>query len=313
MRRLTLLLYVFGAAGFTFLYWQPPFNSPGISLADLTAFRGATPYQYRVLMPLLASILSLLMPFSIPFLYAALTFAFTFGLLYVWRLYLQNYLPLKADFYALALLYPLIWNYVVVSGIRYPWDIPAILFFVWGLVAIQRAQWRLYYFVFFLACLNRETSCFLILAFVLLNAKRHSVAWITGNTLGQLTLWLAIKILLTHFFQQNAGEKVFENHVVSNLHFVVKILREPRDSFDWIFLTFGWMLLPIVFGWRVLPVDLKRLLGIAPPFVIGMLFAGDFGQARIHNELVPVLLAPALWCFEQFRLRWRGSKLVTQA
>ena len=46
-----------------------------------------------------------------------------------------------------------------------------------------------------------------------------------------------------------------------------------------------------------------------PPFLGGMAVAGDFGQLRIHNELVPILLAPALWSLEQARRRaWKDKK-----
>ncbi len=313
MSRFALPFYGFGAALFTLLYWQPPFNSPGISLADLTAFRVATPYQYRVLMPLLARGLSSIAPFSLPFLYALLTFGFTLGLLLAWRAYLQKYLHDKADFYALVLLYPLLWNYVFVSGIRYPWDVPAIFFFVLGVAFIQRDQWRLYYLTFFLACLNRETSCFLIFAFVLLTWKRQPTRWIIFNGLLQLVLWLSVKAALTRLFQHNPGAKIFEKHLAANINFITGILRHPQDSIDWILLTFGWMIILTMLSWRVLPADLKRLLCIAPPFLLGMMLVGDFGQARIHNELVPVLLTPALWSFERLRLHWRDSQKAVQS
>ena len=109
---------------------------------------------------------------------------------------------------------------------------------------------------------------------------------------------------LTRAFLHNRGEKVFENHFVSNLDFVTKILRHPLDSLDWTLLTFGWMVILIALGWRALPADWKRLLLIAPPFLGGMAVVGDFGQLRIHNELVPILLAPALWSIEHARRRW---------
>lgn len=303
MRAFWPMFYALGAALFTAFYFQPPINAPGASLESLTALRGATPYQYRVLLPLLARGIQAVTPLSIITVYAALTFVFVFVLLLAWREYLRPVFGDSAEVYALAMLYPLLWNYVVVSGFRYPWDVPAIAFFAVGLVLLRRDDWRFYYLAFFFACLNRETSCFLVLAFALLQWRLISTwRWLL-HIAAQSAIWLAVKLILTRAFLHNPGEKVFENHLAGNLDFVARMLRHPLDSLDWTLLTFGWMLILITLGWRKVPADWKRLLLIAPPFLSGMMVVGDFGQIRIHNELVPILLAPALWSLEQARRR----------
>ena len=297
--RYALPVYMLCAALFTALYFQTPLNAPGISLENLTAFRGATPYQYRVLAPILARGAQAVLPLPLLSIYIALTFAFALGLFVAWRAYLQPYFGEAAAAYAVLLLYSLLWNYTIAGSIRYPWDIPAIFFFVLGVALIQRERWHLYYLVFFLACLNRETSCFLILAFVLLNWRRRRWQWLLGHVAAQAAIWLGVKVVLTRLFLHNPGEKVFENKLVSNLSFMQDALLRPQESWDWMLLTFGWMAILIVLGWRTLPTDLKRLLLIVPPFLCGMALVGDFGQMRIHNELVPLLLAPALWSIKQ--------------
>ncbi len=311
MRGYALPVYVLCAALFTALYFQQPINAPGISLENLTAFRGATPYQYRVLTPILARMTQAVLPLPLLSIYIALTFAFALGLFVAWRAYLQPYFGESAAVYATAMLYPLLWNYTIAGSIRYPWDIPAIFFFVLGVALIQREQWQLYYLAFFLACLNRETSCFLILAFALLNWRRCPARWLMWNIVAQGALWLGVKVFLTRLFLHNPGEKVFENKLASNLAFVQSALLHPLESWDWMLLTFGWMAILIALGWRTLPTDLKRLLLIVPPFLFGMALVGDFGQIRIHNELVPILLAPALWSIKQGTLRWRRAKAAS--
>jgi hypothetical protein len=46
--------------------------------------------------------------------------------------------------------------------------------------------------------------------------------------------------------------------------------------------------------WRTQPRFLQRIVLVVLPFIVGMLFVADFSQPRIHNELIPMLLAPAL-------------------
>jgi hypothetical protein len=170
-----------------------------------------------------------------------------------------------------------------------------------GLVLIERENWRAYYPLFALACVNRETSCFLVFAFGLLLCPRKNWRWLGLHVAVQSAIWLSNKFVMTRLFIHNLGEKVFENHFASNAEFVLRIVRAPLESIDWIVLTFGWMAVLIILGWRVQPCNWKRLLLIVPPFLLGMSMAGDFGQIRIHNELVPLLLAPALWSIEAWR------------
>ncbi|MDQ3815403.1 MAG: DUF2079 domain-containing protein [Armatimonadota bacterium] len=303
MRVFAWLIYMIAAALFTALYFRPEQHPPGATLADLAALRAATPYQYRVLVPILARLVEAIAPLPLPAIYAALTCAFTLGLFLVWRAYLHPFFGEAATVYALAMLYPLIWNYVVVSAYYCVWDVPAIFFFVLGLVLMRRQQWRLYYLVFLLACFNRETSCFLILACALLQWGRQPTRWLAWNLALQGALWLAVKALLTRIFLHNPGEKVGQPHLSGSLELIGNLLRQPLGSLDWVLLTFGWMAILIVVAWRTLPADFKRLLLIVGPFLLGMAFVADLGQLRIYNELVPVLLAPALWSVETWRRR----------
>ena len=301
MRRFALPIYALCAALFIALYFQPPISAPGASWEGLTTLQCRTPYQYRVLLPLLARGIHTLLPVPLMTAYSALIFGFVVVLFVAWREYLRPAFADSADAYALAMLYPLIWIYVLANGIRYPWDIPAMCFFVLGVVLISQAKWRLYYPMFVLACLNRETSCFLILAFALLTWRRQPAKWIALNVAAQSAIWLVNKAFWARVLAHNGGEKVFENKLASNADYFVRIVSHPLEHLDWILLTFGWMILLIPCCWRTQPSDFKRLLLIAPPFLFSMAIVGDYGQLRIHNELVPLLLAPALWSIEQGR------------
>lgn len=130
------------------------------------------------------------------------------------------------------------------------------------------------------------------------------------QVLAQGVLWLAIKVMLNRLFVHNPGS--FTGGTVHN---------------NWLLLTRVWhgdltfiRLLPLIMGgtwlliplaWRQMPAPLKRLLWIVPAFFAGMSVVGVLDEVRIYNELIPVLLAPALVSLYAVFSPGTGTPLIT--
>lgn len=261
----------------------------------LTNFSGERPYQYRVLIFALARLLHAGLHVSVPLAFQLLEAGFLFLLFLAFRRYLAIFIPEQISrFASLALLYPLVWNYVLLGHIYWPYDIPGIFFFVAGLVCLVEGRWASYYPLFVLATLNRETSVFLILASLLIAWGRQAPRQIAGHLLVQAVLWLAIKALLNRLFAHNSGSFT-DNMMHNNWLLLTRFLHGNFSFLRFLLLVCGavWLLIPL--AWRRQPVIFRRLLWIIPPFIAGMGVVGVLDEVRIYNELIPVLLAPAVF------------------
>jgi hypothetical protein len=195
---------------------------------------------------------------------------------------------------ALLILYPLFWNNVLLNILFYPYDIPAVLFFVLGLRLLIERRWGLYYAVFFLATWNKETTCFLTLAMLALYWGRERPGRLALHVLAQALIWLGVKFTLTRLFAHNPGKGTFEHHLLVNLDFLLSFFVRPT-TWNWRrLLIFGgvWALIPL--AWPRVPMPLRRLLWVLPPFCIGMFFVGVLSEVRVFIEMIPILLVPAM-------------------
>jgi hypothetical protein len=268
---------------------------PGSDLERLAAFQADRPFQYRILLPVLARGLHIVLPqLSIIHAYDVLAVAFMFALLITFRMYLTLHLPSPfAQLSSFGILYPMLWNNAISGIYFYPADIPSVFFFVAGLICLSKQKWRLFHLIFLCAAVNRETGIFLALAFSLIApGKLPKRRWLP-MAIGQCALWLGVKYGLTTLFQYNPGNTV-EIHFQANVNMILSLLHGKIGGLKRLFILFGniWILIPL--GWRYQPPLFRRLLWIIPPFVLGMAIVGILREARVYNELVPVLTAPAL-------------------
>lgn len=262
---------------------------------SLASFTAKKPFQYRILVPLLARALHSGLHLPLMAAYQGLEIAATLALLVAFRRYLALFFPREFCWFApLLLLYPMLWNYCILSPLFYPYDTPAIFFFVAGLVCLLQKQWRWYYPLFVLATLNRETSVFLVFAFGLIWGRRLPWPQLAGHVLLQMALWLGIKAALAHVFAANPGDAVFQSQVNSNRQLGLDLLHGSLHMVHFLVTVSGavWLLIPV--RWNRHPPLFKRLLWLLVPFGLGMSIVGVLDEVRIYSELVPLLTASAL-------------------
>jgi hypothetical protein len=296
---LIYLIYLLYAMLFTLIYFKATiyFTATGqyarATLQSLVNFTALKPFQYRILIPFLINILHRMVPINLILIYMFLTIIFVFFILIAFNAYLKIFLKGRwVDLASISILYPMLWNYA--SGhLNYPSDIPAILFFILGLTFLYKEKWLTFYLVFILASFNRETSVFLIFAFLLTKYNNLKLNKLMAHSMLLLILWAGIKIVLSNILFLNQGVQ-FENHISDNVAFLVSLVKFNPVSLSK-FLVFGGMWILIPFGFNSIPKYIRSLLLIIPPFILGMFIAGNIFELRIYSELIPIIAPVAIY------------------
>jgi len=217
---------------------------------------------------------------------------------------------------SLLILVPVSWNFIFINGLidgaglYYPYDIPSLTFFAAGIILFLQKKWLWFYPVFILACLNRESACFITLGgflltlqfgksrFVdLLKSNRRMISHVTV----QAGIWLVLRLILSYAFRNNPGEFFEKPHSMTG--FIAKIWSgEPHWSFEnpRYFLTLfgGIWIVPFIL-WGKLNASLKRMLLLGLIYGVTLIFRSNMMETRVYNELNVIVTVCALCAFSQ--------------
>ncbi len=203
---------------------------------------------------------------------------------------------------SLLVVYMTYFNLAPNWGLKYtlPYDVPSLFFFCTGLYLIICRRWWVYYLLFPLAVLNRETICFLTIFFVVWEwFQTDSEAAVAANQIGrrvmrilphvlvQAAIWFGIKLYLAHMFASNPAEvgrnggSIFFGHLGYNLHELIKPQQWP------VLLSICGFLLPALWvGRRWIRVagmswGCAIVMGL---WFLGMIQVGVITEIRIFSE-----------------------------
>lgn len=124
---------------------------------------------------------------------------------------------LLARWTSLLVVYMSYFNLTPHWGLNYtlPYDAPALFFFCLETYLVVAHRWWLYYLVFPIAVLNRETICFMTVFFLVWELVRlgsPSVAKamrLLPHLLAQVAIWLGVKLALAHKFVHHETKDAF--------------------------------------------------------------------------------------------------------
>lgn len=195
---------------------------------------------------------------------------------------------------SLASIYMLSTHELLVTDIRtqFPYDLMTAVFFGTGMfAALLRKRW-LYYLMFLVGTLNRETTMFLPLVFLMAAIpvdRPLKEAWksvrpaVVIEVLLQLAVWKGI----VSFCERITGGHGtgMEIHWKSNLF----MLANPRHLP--LFLSvFGFLWVPVlIYQKRISHPTLRRCLLLLLGWFLVMFYVGDFLEIRLMNEWVPFM------------------------
>jgi hypothetical protein len=166
-------------------------------------------------------------------------------------------------------------------GTHYIYDFPALFFFTAGFLLLVRKRWYLFYPVYAIGCMNKETMVLLVVAMVLVHGREMPSRKLSLHLLAQLVIAGMIKAALIVTFRNNPGSSV-EFHLFGNIHNLLL----PYTFENAFFLI---LLCVLVFhDFRSKHPVLRRAAWLLLPFVLLMFSFAWLGEIRDLYEIYPL-------------------------
>jgi hypothetical protein len=176
-------------------------------------------------------------------------------------------------------------------------DIPSLAFFTAGLLLLFHRRWLWFVLVFALATLNRETSCFLVVVYLLVTWKHEERGRTIGRAAVLTAIWFAIKAALYFIYRGHVtGHTAHIGLFLPSLGGNAQMLFRSGDTIP----AHVWMQLLGVFGGLWVPVLLfyphiespftRRAILVIPLWVAGMFCVAQVNELRHYGELIPLFL-----------------------
>jgi hypothetical protein len=170
-----------------------------------------------------------------------------------------------------------------------PYDLPSLFFFCTGFYLLVMRRPLLLILLIAVATLNRETSLFLILFYLVFEIPRrsdqHKRVVVIVRACGMLLAWIAMRAIVLHLYGHNPlvnGHGIADPHLWQNMGFLVKPQHWPAFAS-----IFGFTLPVVVAARRYLePGFLRRGLIVVGVWFALMLFVGVLIEIRIFGELI---------------------------
>jgi len=296
------LLYLLLSAGLCFLYFKKivaavDFNASN-SINAVASFQTAKPYQFRLLIPLLFMLFKPLIFIPEKTIYIIYDFVIVYLIIVVYYKLLLEYFTGKKIvlFLAPVIVYPILFNYVILNQSFQYYDFTSILLFTAGLYFIVKDNFKLFLISYIIAVINKETAVYLIFAYIFFNYKAIFTKRLIINSLLLALIFAGYKVLLAYIFRNNLGAN-FEVGFVVNMEILASFYKNPVYAKN-LGLNFGGLyiftvLLLITGKWKVFasksPANLLYLnFAFIPYFIVGI-FVTYFTEVRVYSEVIPII------------------------
>lgn len=167
------------------------------------------------------------------------------------------------------------------SYYSYLYDFPTLFFTTTLLLLLYQRNWSLYIVVFFLACLNKETTILITILSALYLYKKIDLKRYLLFLALQSTIFAIVKIFLYCAFRDNPG-MFFEFQLTG--HNLGQILQPYSFSTLFIWLAFLFL---IFRKWKEKPNILKLSLASSIPLIVSSFVVGVIDELRVYYELFP--------------------------
>jgi hypothetical protein len=177
-----------------------------------------------------------------------------------------------------------------------------VFFFATGWYLLLKRRWVLFYPLFAIAVLNRETCLTLTGLYAFTAYRRVPMRTLLAHVVAQCAVWGAIKTGLW-FAMAPHGHQLYSDSLEKNRYTLTQLLGMRGDSLKVVakFLLWCgglWAALPFVT--KDQPEPVRRSLWVIGPFFLGMVFVGTLREMRIYGELIPIVTTPCLiWVARQ--------------
>lgn len=145
-------------------------------------------------------------------------------------------------------------------------------------------QFSLYIATFAFACINKESSIFILLFFMLWFYKRLPAKKFILLIASQIIIYATIRMVILATYSHNIGG-VFEEYLGRMVYFELY----PRNMFHRL-TTFALIMFLLVHDWTKKPLFLKYVFLIWPLFFVAYFIYGYPGEYRVFHDIFPLIL-----------------------
>ncbi len=272
-------------------------------------FEAIKPLQFRILVPFIfkavKSVFDLFYAIPDKALFFILTIGFCYLILLSFYFLLNEYFKSKAANCWLApiIIYPMIWNFVIMNGQFFYMDFTVLLIIILGFYAIVKKKpvWLLA--VMFLGILNHPSSGYLIPAYLLYNYNRLFKKDTVIYTIIMCVMYVVIYRFLDYVFPYKAGHFIIYN-MNRNLHIldIIPVHIFIRD----ILFNFGglhFILFIFLFSglWKRYKGPMLYINIIIIPYVISVLVSFSIEEIRNYISIIPFVMITSLLFLSTFQ------------
>lgn len=271
-------------------------------------FEAIKPLQFRVLVPFIFKAVQTVVSVIKPIPDRAIFFIITIGLCYMilvsFYFLLNEYFKSRAMncWLASIIIYPMIWNYIIMNGQFFYMDFSILLIIILGFYCIvsQKNIWLLV--VFLLGVLNHPSVGYLIIAFLLFNYKKlfklNTIVYAAAMSI----MYIGIYKLMDYIFPSTAGYFVIYN-LPRNLS-LINILPMHIIIRDILFNFGGLHLFILIFlitgTWKKYRGPLLYVNLVIIPYVISVFINFSIEEIRNYITIIPFVLILALLFLSTF-------------
>jgi hypothetical protein len=266
------------------------------------------PIQFRILIPYIfkamQSAVSLVKAIPDKALFFILTIILCYMILFSFYLLLGKYFKGNAMncWLSSVIIYPMIWNYVIMNGQFFFMDFSILLIIILGFYCIVSENYNWLIAVFILGTLNHPSVGYLIPAFLLYNYRKLLTVKTIVYVLIMSGLYIGIYKFMDSYYQSSAGYFIIFN-LPRNLE-LIHILPIHIIIRDLIF-NFGGlhifaMLFFITGAWKKYRGPMLYINLVIIPYVLSVLINFSIEEIRNYITIIPFVLILSLLFLSSF-------------
>jgi hypothetical protein len=299
----THIIFFFIAITFSYLYFQKIISPADLDFPfggfnSVLSYSANKPYQFRILIPLIYRVISVIHVFE------PKIFLFFYNTLVVYLLIISYYLFLSLYFkqksvciiFSIIIIYPIVWNYIILNEIFSYYDMTSILFFTIGSYFIAKNKFLSLLIIFFIGLFNKETIAYLVFSYMFFNYSSLFTKKVGLRTTLLVMIFAFVKILLYYRFSNNPGsfvELCYGNNIKIPSLIVTNILFTKA-----VLLNFGGMYILVILlffsrYWKEFKTKVNKSLVYINftfiPFLVLGFFIVYYYEVRVYAEIIPII------------------------
>lgn len=306
------LYYLLTSLTFCYIYYHKfivkadfygAFSSGGIYA--VLNFEAVKPIQFRILIPFIFKVMKLVFSFiSDEALFFLLTIVLCYFILLMFYFLLNEYFQSRAHNCWLApfIIYPMIWNFVIMNGQFFYMDFSVLLIIIIGFILIVKERYNYLLLLFFIGTLNHPSVGYLIIAFLLYNYRNLLKPRTIIYSLAMAVVYVGVYYVMDRIFPSEEGYFVVFN-LYRNLS-LVDILPMHIIARDFFFNFGGMHFFILIFfittAWHRY-ISPKMMINLTIlPYVFSVFISFSVEEIRNYIAIIPFIIILCLLYLSTF-------------